>query len=95
MYENKYVLVRTYSAGVHLGTLVSLEDTRVILKDARRLWYWSGAFTLNAVAEKGIDFKNSKISIAVPEIVLTQAIEVIPITENLIEVFKTAKEYTP
>lgn len=76
----KYVIVRTYSAGVHAGVLQARDGKEVTLKDARRLWYWKGAFTLNAIAEKGVG-KGSKISVAVPEILVTEAIEVIPVTE--------------
>ena len=75
------VLVRTYSAGVHIGTLQSREGREVTLTNARRLWNWSGAFTLNAVATKGVNRKNSRISVPVATIVLLEAIEIIPVTE--------------
>lgn len=49
------VLVRTYSAGVHIGTLVSASETECHLKDALRLWKWEGGgLSLSAVAENGI-----------------------------------------
>lgn len=34
---NAIVIVRTYSAGVHVGTLHSREGREVVLKDARRI----------------------------------------------------------
>ena len=43
----KYVVVRTYSAGVHIGVLRERAGKEVVLGDARRLWSWSGALTLN------------------------------------------------
>ena len=73
----KYVLVRTYSAGVHVGFLDAQNGKEVKLTDSRRLWYWTKAFTLSAVSQNGIG-KDSKVSIPVPEIELTEAIEVIP-----------------
>jgi hypothetical protein len=73
----KYVVVRTFSAGVHVGVLVSRKGKEVILTEARRLWYWTGAFTLSAVSQDGIG-KDSKMSLVVPEIALTEAIEIIP-----------------
>ena len=76
----KIVLVRTYSAGVHFGALVSRTGTEVVLSDARRLWSWRGANTLNEVATKGVA-QESRISEPVVEITLTQAIEIIPVTE--------------
>lgn len=71
------VVVRTFSAGVHIGRLAQVEGTTVLLKGARRLWSWQGAFTLNEVAQSGVA-KGSRISATVPQIVLTQAIEIIP-----------------
>lgn len=76
------VLIRSYSAGVHIGTLKSRDGQEVVLTNARRLWLWAGAFTLNAVATSGVDRKNSRISRAVPEITLTQAIEIIPVATS-------------
>jgi hypothetical protein len=74
-------VVRTYSAGVHIGVLRSIEGTAVLLSNARRLWSWEGAFTLNEVATKGVG-KGSRISAPVEIILLTQAIEVIPATSQ-------------
>ena len=76
----KEVIIRTYSAGVHFGTLVSKKKKEVVLKNARRIWYWEGAFTLSGIAEKGVA-NTSKISTVAPEILLTEAIEIIPCTE--------------
>ena len=41
------VIVRTFSAGVHIGNLIFENGTRVELANARRLWKWVGCFTLN------------------------------------------------
>ena len=76
----KDVIIRTYSAGVHFGTLAARDGKEVTLTNARRLWYWEGAFTLSAVAQNGVK-KSSKLSVAVPEIILTEAIEIIPCSE--------------
>jgi len=75
------VLVRTYSAGVHFGTLTLQDGKHVVLSDARRIWYWTGAFTLSKIALDGVG-KDSKISCAVPEITLTEAIEIIPLSDT-------------
>ena len=74
--KGKYVVVRTYSAGVHVGTLVSMKGREVMLKGARRIWSWTGAFTLSELSQRGIS--SGRVSCAVPTIVLTEAIEVIP-----------------
>lgn len=76
----KDVIVRTYSAGVHFGTLSAHDGKEVTLTNARRIWYWEGAFTLSAIAQNGVK-GTSKLSVEVPEILLTEAIEIIPCTE--------------
>ena len=76
------VLIRTYSAGVHFGTLKEHDraTNHVTLTNAKRIYQWSGACSLSQVAVDGIDLDNSKISIAVPEITLGRAIEIIPMS---------------
>lgn len=77
------VIIRTYSAGVHIGTIKSREGQEVVLTNARRLWSWNGALSLNEVAVKGVIRKDSKITAYVPEITLLQAIEIIPIAKGV------------
>lgn len=79
--NGQFVIVRTYSAGVHIGTLSGMSGKEVVLTDARRLWYWKGANTLHEVSQKGVT-KGSKISEPVPLIRLTEAIEVIPCSDE-------------
>ena len=38
----RIVLIRTYSAGVHYGELVSRKGREVTLANARRVWRWRG-----------------------------------------------------
>jgi hypothetical protein len=90
----KQVVVRTYSAGVHFGTLVAREGKEVVLSDARRLWYWDGAFTLSAVSTAGIG-PRSKLSVSVPEILLTEAIEIIPTSPEASEILRTMPAHDP
>lgn len=73
------VLVRTYSAGVHFGNLVERNGKDITLSNARRIWSWSGANTLNEIAIRGAD---GRISEAVECIELTEAIEVIKMTNE-------------
>jgi len=77
--EEQHVVVRTYSAGVFAGVLVSREGKEVKLKNARRLWSWSGAASLSQLAMEGVkDPRGCKFPCPVDEIVLTEAIEIIP-----------------
>ena len=75
------VLVRTNNAGVHYGTLESREGQEIHLSNARRIWSWQGALSLSEIASKGLDVKNSKLSVPVEEIILPTSIEVIAISQ--------------
>jgi hypothetical protein len=76
----KRVLVRTYSAGVHIGTLVQASETECHLKDALRLWKWEGGgLSLSAVAENGI--VKGRLN-RTSEVFLTNCIEFIPTTKQ-------------
>lgn len=72
-------LIRTYSAGVHIGDVVSVKDgMEVQLKNSLRLWSWKdGGLSLSAVANNGI--KAGRLN-KTSEVYLTNAIEFIPTT---------------
>ena len=72
------VMIRTRSAGVHFGTLVSKKEQNAFLKDAHRVHYWAKACSLSQLAMEGDkDISNARISMAVDMIELDQCIEVI------------------
>lgn len=77
------VIVRACHSGVHIGTLQEHKGQEVVLLNARRLWSWCGAFTLSAVATKGIKRRESRISVNVPTITILDAIEIIPISDGV------------
>lgn len=78
----KFVVVRTYSAGVHCGFLRCIHETSGELTEARRIHRWRGANTLHEISLTGVDKDYSRISEPVEHILLTQIIEVIPTTEE-------------
>ena len=79
----RYCMVRTYSAGVFAGVVQSKEGKEVTLKDARRIWYWKGAASLSQLATTGTSApKQCKFPAPVAEVLLTEVIEIIPITEE-------------
>ena len=81
----KTCIVRTYSAGVFLGKVAEKDGKEVKLINARRIWYWDGAATLSQLATEGTSKpKNCKFPAEVPEVFLTEAIEIIPATEKAI-----------
>ena len=54
MESKKYVIVRTYAMGVFAGELdAESTETKKVLINARRIWYWSGAASLSQLAMDG------------------------------------------
>lgn len=79
--SEKFVIVRTYSAGVFAGVLESRAGQEVVMTNARRLWYWSGAASLSELAVRGTSQpKQCKFPVAVPRVELLQAIEILDVT---------------
>jgi hypothetical protein len=79
--KNKYVIVRTYSAGVFAGYLKSREGREVVLENARRLWYWEGAASLSQLAMEGVK-KPSECNFPceVDRVELLEAVEILDVT---------------
>lgn len=75
-------IVRTYSAGVFAGILESRTGQEVVMRNARRLWYWDGAATLSQLATEGTSKPlKCKFPCAVDRVELLQAIEIIDCTD--------------
>ena len=79
-------LIRTYSAGVHFGTVQECSScmTVVRLSEARRIWSWKGANTLHEISNHGIS-SESKVSEEVEAITISGVIEIIPMTKKAID----------
>lgn len=81
----KYVIIRTSRAGVHYGVLndvesTSNEDYDVELINCRRIYLWTGAFTLSELATQPNTKEGKKFSVTIPSIYL-KAIEIIEMTD--------------
>jgi len=88
----KYQIVRTQSAGVFAGYVESKDGQEVVIRNARRLWYWSGAASLSQLANDGVKKPNDcKFPQVVDKIELLQAIEILDVTEKA----KKSIEETP
>lgn len=77
----KDVLIRTRSAGVFVGLLESYKDQTAVLKNARRIWYWSGAASLSQLSVDGVSNPDAcKFPVAVEEVTLPEVIEILNLT---------------
>ena len=89
---NKKVIIRGDKSGVFFGTLVAKEGTEVKLEKCRRLWYWDGAASISQIAMEGVKYpENCKFTVVVNEIIITDAIEIIPCTEEAIKNLESVK----
>ena len=76
-----YVLIRSKSAGVFVGTLAERTGDTVTLHDSRRVWYWTGAATLSQLAQEGTSNpEGCKWPCAVARETIFGVIEIIDVT---------------
>ena len=90
----KTCIVRTHTAGVFLGVVAQRNGKEARLTNARRLWYWAGAASLSQLATEGTSKPSQcKFPTSVPEVILTEVIEIIPATEAAIASIAAVKEW--
>ena len=90
----KYCIIRGKDFGVFAGTVEAVEGSRVLLKDARRLWYWDGACSLSQLALEGVKAPgNCKFTVTVESVLLMDVIEIIPATEQARTVIAGVREW--
>lgn len=81
--DNKYYIVRTYSAGVFAGFIESRAGKEVVMTNARRIWHWDGAASLSQLAMEGTCKPgNCKFPCTVNRIILTEAVEILECTDK-------------
>ena len=84
--RSQYKIVRTFSAGVFAGYIEKRTGQEVIMRKARRLWYWSGAASLSQLAMEGTkNPEECKFPCEVDRVELLQAIEILDVTDEAIE----------
>lgn len=89
-----YVIVRTYSAGVFAGYLESRNGQEVVLRNARRIWYWEGAASLSELAVHGAaEPEKCKFPTPVEKVELLNAIEILECTKKAQEFIQNLQEW--
>ena len=75
------VICRTFSAGVFMGYLKCRDGKEAVLLNARRIWRWAGAASLSELSQHGTKSPGEcKFPCEVPEVTLTEVIEMLPIS---------------
>ena len=89
-FVGKYCIVRCAAAGVHAGTIVSVDGDQVILSNARRLWSWTAnaGVALSGLACYGLEA--GRIDTVVPEHCIRGWCELIPCTDTAQESIENA-----
>lgn len=90
----KYVIARTHSAGVFAGYLESRNGQEVVLRNARRIWYWAGAASLSQLATDGTSSPDRcKFPCEVDKVELLQTIEILDVTQKAQDSIKSVKTW--
>lgn len=82
----QYYIIRCDRSGVFFGEIAERDGREVTIRNARRLWYWDGAASLSQLALEGTKRpRDCKFTVTVPSIVVLDAIELIPCSEQAVE----------
>lgn len=93
-YIGKKCIIRCDRSGVFFGTLESLEGQQAKISNVRNIWYWDGAASVMQLAAEGVKKPNGcKFTVTVSEIVVTDAIQIIPCTEQAIKDIEAVKTW--
>ncbi len=86
------VVVRANQAGVFFGTLKEVDNNNVILTNARKLYYWSGANTVEQIAESGVkNPEQCNFTCFVDEVLITDIAQMIPCSDEASEIIEEVK----
>lgn len=92
--KNKYVIVRADRAGVFFGKLKEKNGQEVTLTEVRKLHYWDGAAAVEEIAMIGTKKPDRcRFTITVPSMIIDGAIQILPCTEESIELIQKVKEW--
>ena len=72
-------------AGVFFGILEDKQGTEITLKNARKFYKFSGANTVEDLADKGaMNVEDCKLTVSVSQIVLSNFCQLLPCTDKAI-----------
>lgn len=94
MEKEKMYIVRGDRSGVFFGAIKERKGQEVEMTNVRKLWYWNGAGAVEQLSQDGVsDTKGSKFTVIVENIIITDAIEILPCTEKAIKSIGEVKEW--
>ena len=92
--DNKYYIVRGQGSGVFFGQVLERNGQEVTLGNVRKLWYWDGAAAVEQIAKDGVKNPGAcKFTVSVESMIITDAIQVLPCTNDAAENIMAVKEW--
>ena len=90
--ENKYYIIRGDRSGVFFGQIAGRNGQEVKLRNVRKLWYWKGACAVEQLAVDGVTNPSScKFTVVVPEMVVMDAIQILPCSDKAVKILGEVK----
>lgn len=92
--EGQKYIIRCDRSGVFYGEIEKRDGMEVTIRNARQLWYWDGANSLMQLANEGVKKPHRcKFTVTVNEIIVMDAIEILPCTEAAIANIEAVPEW--
>ena len=92
--ENKYYIIRGDQSGVFFGQITGRNEKEVELQNVRKLWYWEGACAVEQLAVDGVKNPGDcKFTVVVPEMVVTDAIQILPCSDKAAKILCEVKAW--
>ena len=90
----KKSIIRCNRSGVFYGEVKSQNGSEVEIENARCLWYWDGAASLIQLAAEGVTKpQNCKFTMRINSLVVLDAIEILPCSEQAIISIEAVPEW--
>jgi len=91
----KYVIVRSHLAGVFFGILKEKNGTELTLEKVRKFYYFSGANTVEDLANQGaLNVSNCKLTVEIENIVISDYVQILPCSTKAIKQIKSIPVWT-
>lgn len=92
--SNQKYIVRCDRSGVFYGEIEKREGREITMRNARCLWYWSGAASLLQLAREGVKNPGAcKFTVSVDELTVLEAIEILPCQPPAVSIIEGVPEW--
>lgn len=92
--EGQKYIIRCDCSGVFYGEIFKRDGKEVTIRNARQLWRWDGANSLMQLANEGVNRPhNCRFTVTVAEIVVLDAIEILPCTAEAMANIEAVPEW--